>query len=127
MFDESEAVRDSVKFSELPEKQQKEFFLLAMQVMIPNLIAYLKEPLYEYLKDKDVKRDLVPADFTAGPSREVKCVPSPAEVSKMIRQDAWWAVKTKDPENLENFRKSFEAMEVAEKLVRIVMDSLDRA
>jgi hypothetical protein len=119
MLEDSDKVRDSVKFSELPPKQQEDYQVFAMQQIILGLMLYLKEPLYTYLSDKEVKRDLEHVTPPVRHGTEIEgAVPSPRAVRDMIRPDGFWVISGIDP------MKHIEAMGLTEKLVRLLYEPL---
>lgn len=115
MFEDTDKVLDKVKFSELPIKQQEDYQVFAMQQIIMGLMLYLKEPLSIYLKEKEVKRDLVHVTPAVTHGTEIEgAVPPPSAVREMIRPDGFWAITGLDP------LKQIEVMRLSEAMVRIL-------
>jgi len=115
MFEDSDKVCDTVKFSELPIKQQEDHQVHAMSLILTGLAIYLKDPLFKYLKDKPVRRELDHVSPSVKHSIEIReSFPSPREVREMIRPDTFWAITGIEA------TQHMEAMRLAEQLARVL-------
>lgn len=118
MFEDADKIRDRIKLRELPKAIRKQWEVRAVETLILNLLASLKEPLLAFAGEQEVERQMDPSQMSTPRDEEIKgMVPTPGQLKEIIRPDTFWAP------SLAVFSDPMKAMSMIQQLAGLLVES----